>query len=62
MIKFLGILIVFLAWYGLSIEFDLKLFGQLIFGIFLICSEGLFSHVMFVEREKVRSEYRNRRC
>jgi hypothetical protein len=61
MIKFLGMFTVFLACYGLSIEFDLKLVGQLIFGILLICSEGLFSHVIFVEREKVRSEYRSRR-
>jgi hypothetical protein len=61
MIKFLGILIVFLAWYGLSMEFDLKLVGPLIIGVLLICSEGLFSHVMFVEREKVRSKYRGRR-
>jgi len=61
MIKFLGILIVFLAWYGLSIEFDLKLVGQMIIGILLICSEGLFTHVLFVEREKIRSEYRGRR-
>jgi hypothetical protein len=61
MIKFLGILIVFLAWYGLSIEFDLKLVGQMAIGVLLICSEGLFRHVLFVEREKVRSEYRGRR-
>ena len=61
MIRGIGLLLVFLSWYGLSMEFDLKLLGSMVFGVFLICSEGLFSHLMFIEREKVRSEYRNRR-
>lgn len=58
MFKVLGVFLVFLSWLGLSEGFDLKLAGSLIFGIFLICSEGLFSHLMFIERQKVRSNYR----
>jgi len=61
MFKVIGFFLVFVSWFGLSQEFDLKLAGALLFGAFLICSEGLFGHLMFMEREKVRSRYRSRR-
>lgn len=61
MIRLLGLLFVFLSCYSLSQQFDIKSFGMLIFGLFLICSEGIFAHLMFVEREKVRARYRSKR-
>ena len=61
MFKVLGMFLVFVSWFGLNNGFDIKLIGSLFFGIFLICSEGLFGHLMFMEREKVRSRYRGRR-
>jgi hypothetical protein len=61
MLRVLGLFLVFVSWFGLSEQFDLKLAGTLLFGVFLICSEGLFGHLMFVEREKVRAHYRGRR-
>lgn len=60
MFKVLGLFVVALSWVGLSRGFDLKLMGTLMFGIFMICSEGIFAHLMFVEREKVRARYRGR--
>lgn len=61
MLRVLGLFLVFVSWFGLSEQFDFKLAGTLLFGVFLICSEGLFGHLMFVEREKVRAHYRGRR-
>lgn len=61
MFKVLGVFIVFLSWFGLTQGFDLKLAGTLLFGIFMMCSEGIFAHLMFVERQKVRAHYRSRR-
>ena len=61
MFKMLGLFIVFLSWFGLTHGFDLKLAGALLFGVFLICSEGIFTHLMFVERQKVRARYRGGR-
>lgn len=60
MFKVIGMFLVFVSWFGLSQSFDLKLAGSLLFGIFLICSEGIFGHLMFMEREKVKAHYRRR--
>jgi hypothetical protein len=40
MFKVLGMFLVFVSWFGLNNGFDLKLIGSLLFGVFLICSEG----------------------
>jgi len=61
MIKFIGILFMFLSWMAQSAGgWDLGLCLWFLFGLFLVCSQGIFSHLMFVEREKVRSRYRRR--
>lgn len=61
MIRAIGLFLVFLSWYGLSMEFDLKLLGSLVFGILMYCSEDVFSHFMSIEREIVHSECKHRR-
>lgn len=62
MIKLIGLFFMFLSWAAQSAGgFDLKLCLWFLFGIFLVCSEGLFAHLMFKEREKVRAHYRRRR-
>lgn len=62
MIKFIGLIFMFLSWAAQSAGgFDLKLCLWFLFGLFLVCSEGLFAHLMFKEREKVRARYRGRR-
>ena len=61
MIKFIGIFLVFLSAMGLERGFSVSLLIWLLFGLFLICSQGIFGHLLFVEREKVRAQYRRRR-
>ena len=62
MIKFIGIFLMFLSWAAQSASgFDIKLCLWFLFGLFLVCSQGIFSHIMFTEREKVRAQYRRRR-
>jgi len=62
MIKFIGLFFMFLSWASLSNGgFDIGLCLWFLFGLFLVCSEGLFAHLMFKEREKVRAYYRRRR-
>ena len=61
MIKFIGIFFMFIAWVSLSNSFSLSLVLWFLFGLFLVCSQGIFGHLMFVEREKVRAQYRRRK-
>jgi len=61
MIKFIGIFLMFLSAMGLERGFSLSLAIWFLFGLFLVCSQGIFGHLMFVEREKVRAQYRRRR-
>jgi hypothetical protein len=64
MIKFIGVFFMFLSWMAQSAGgFDLKLSLWFLFGLFLACSQGIFNHLMFVQRERVRAKYRvsNRR-
>lgn len=61
MIKFIGIFFMFLSAMGLERGFSLSLVGWFLLGLFLVCSQGIFGHLMFVEREKVRTQYRGRR-
>lgn len=61
MIKFIGLFFMFLSWMAQSAGgFDIKLCFWFLFGLFLVCSEGIFRHLMFVQREKTRSKYRRR--
>ena len=60
MIKFIGIFFMFIAWVSLSNGFSLSLALWFLFGLFLVCSQGIFGHLLFVEREKVRAQYRSR--
>ena len=61
MIKFIGIFFMFIAWVSLSNGFSLSLALWFLFGLFLVCSQGIFGHLLFVEREKVRAQYRRRK-
>jgi polyferredoxin len=61
MIKFIGIFFMFISWVSLSNGFSFSLALWFLFGLFLVCSQGIFSHIMFKEREKVRAQYRRRR-
>lgn len=58
MLEFIGIFLMFLSGYGLEQGFSLSLAIWFLFGLFLVSSQGIFGHLMFVEREKVRAQYR----
>ena len=61
MVKFIGLFFMFLSWAAQSSGgFDIKLCLWFLFGLFLVCSEGIFSHMLFVQREKTRARYRRR--
>jgi hypothetical protein len=60
MIRLIGLFVMLLSGFGLERAFDLQLALIFLFGLFLVCSEGIFGHLMFVEREKVRAHYRRR--
>lgn len=61
MIKFIGIFFMLLSWMAQSAGgFDIKLCLWFLLGLFLVCSEGIFRHILFVHREKARSKYRKR--
>lgn len=59
MIRLIGLFVMLLSGYGLEQAFDSQLALYFLFGLFLVCSEGIFGHIMFVEREKVRNHYRS---
>jgi hypothetical protein len=61
MLKFIGIFLMFLSGLGLSQAFSLSLAIWFLFGLFLVCSQGIFGHLMFIEREKVRAQYRRQK-
>jgi hypothetical protein len=61
MIRFIGIFFMFISALALERGFSFSLLGWFLFGLFLVCSQGIFAHLMFVEREKVRAQYRRRR-
>ena len=61
MIKFIGIFFMFLSWAASSNGLSLSLVLWFLFGLFLVCSQGIFGHIMFTQREKVRAQYRRRR-
>ena len=61
MIKFIGIFFMFISAMGLERGFSLSLALWFLLGLFLVCSQGIFGHILFVQREKVRAQYRRRR-
>lgn len=61
MLKFIGIFLMFLSGLGLGQAFSLSLAIWFLFGLFLVCSQGIFGHLMFIEREKVRAQYRRQK-
>ena len=61
MIKFIGIFLMFLSFWSLERGFSLSAILWFLIGLFLVCSQGLFSHLMFVQHEKVRAQYRSKR-
>ena len=60
MLKFIGIFLMILSWWGLERGFSVSLVLGFLFGLFLVFSQGIFAHLMFVEREKARAKYRRR--
>jgi hypothetical protein len=61
MIKFIGIFFMFISWVSLSHGFSVSLVLWFLFGLFLVCSQAIFGHILFTQREKVRAQYRGRR-
>ena len=61
MIRFIGIFFMLLSWMAMDRGgLDIKLILFFLLGLFLVWSQGIFSHLMFIEREKVRARYRRR--
>lgn len=61
MIKFIGILLMLISAYCLQGGFELSELLWFVLGLFLVFSQGICSHLLFVQREKVRAKYRRRR-
>lgn len=61
MIKFIGIFLMFLCFWSLERGFSFSAILWFLIGLFLVFSQGIFSHLMFVEREKVKTQYRRKR-
>jgi hypothetical protein len=59
--KWLGFLLIFVSCYNFE-QGDLSAKSLFMFflGLLLACGKPLMEHLFFVEREKVRSQYRNR--
>ncbi len=61
MIKFIGIFFMFISVLALQHGFAISLVLWFLLGLFLVFSQGIFSHIMFTEREKVRAHYRSKK-
>jgi hypothetical protein len=61
MIKVLGLFFVLIGAVSLERGFSLSSLGFFLLGLFLVCSKDIFGHLFFVEREKVRAQYRNKK-
>ena len=59
MIRLIGLFVMLLSGYGLEQAFDAQLTLCFLFGLFLVCSEGIFGHIINIDREKVRNHYRS---
>ena len=61
MIKVLGLFFVLIGAVNLERGLSLGSLSWFLFGLFLVCSKDIFGHLFFVEREKVRAQYRNKK-
>ena len=61
MVKLLGLFFVLIGAYGLNQQINWISLGQCAFGVFLVCSKEIFGHLLFIEREKVRAQYRRQK-
>lgn len=61
MIKLIGMALMFISAYCLQSGFELSELLWFVLGLFLVCSQGIFGHLLFIQREKVRAKYRRRR-
>ncbi|MBU3579747.1 hypothetical protein ICN17_06975 [Polynucleobacter sp. 73C-SIWE] len=61
MIKFIGIFFMFISVLALQHGFTISLALWFMLGLFLVFSQGIFSHIMFAQREKVKAQYRSKR-
>ena len=60
MVKLLGLFLMFISAYCLEQGgLDLGLVQAFFIGLLMFFSEALIGHVSFVQREKVRAEYRS---
>ena len=60
--KWLGFLLIFLSCYNFEQgQYSAKLVGLFLLGLLMVCGKPLFDHLFFVEREKVRAQYRSKR-
>jgi len=60
MIKFIGIFFMFISVLALQHGFAINLVLWFLLGLFLVFSRGIFGHILFIERQKVRSQYRRK--
>jgi hypothetical protein len=58
MFKVIGIFLMFLSAYSLQQGFELTLVLWFLFGLFLVFSQAIGGHLLFIQREKVRARYR----
>jgi membrane-bound ClpP family serine protease len=60
--KLLGFFLIFLTCYHFEQGyFTLKDIAIFLIGLLLVCGKPMFEHLFFIEREKVRAQYRSRR-
>jgi hypothetical protein len=60
--KWLGFLLIFLSCYNFEQgEYSAKLIFMFLLGLMMVCGRPLIEHLFFVEREKVRAQFRGRR-
>jgi predicted membrane channel-forming protein YqfA (hemolysin III family) len=60
--KWLGFLLIFLSCYNFEQgEYSAKLIFMFLLGLLMVCGISLIEHLFFVEREKVREQFRRRR-
>ena len=60
MIQFTGIFFMFISILALQHGFAINLLLWFLLGLFLVFSRGIFGHILFIERQKVRSRYRRK--
>jgi hypothetical protein len=59
--KWLGFILIFVSCYSFEQgQYSAKLVLMFLLGLLMVCGKPLIEHLFFVEREKVRSQYRYR--